>query len=239
MAAFQKAPEIIKGVMSNFDSLRQRVILFGSVMIGIFAGSTILTGIMRMIALFKELKGIIQATGIASAIMEAIATGGASIGVLALTMAAAAGVAAVTYYAINKALDSGSGGLKKVPGMKELLEEQEKIYGQLSGAGHPWLPNSSLGGASGQGGEPDPNSTLGRIAAATEKTAKNTDIQNQILGGGALAREALNRQTIGDLGRASGGRAKTAHGQRAIDEFARLVAVFENGGQNRMTRREV
>jgi hypothetical protein len=90
-------------------------------------------------------------------------------------------------------------------------------------------------------GQTSTNSLLTNIAANTKETAKNTatQLQNQILGGGALAKYGVNRQELADLNSASQGSGRLNH---VIETFGSAMAkiiydeIARSGG---FKRREV
>lgn len=243
VATIKNIPGFMKSVISAFNEFQNKLAITAGILTAIFMTGRIVAAINMITQAYVALATAIRTVGIAQVITDALITRGGSLAMLkglALKIGTGVAIAAGTYAMVDAAL----GGLGNLPGAtdftKQIQGDAKSMYDAFRGSeGKSANPIEGMINAAIAAIEGDQNNPgLGGAPQANylRQIAENTDplksIATQILGGGSLAKSAINRQDISDLrGRTGDWRQDIL---RALDDgIARAIA--ERG----MSRREV
>jgi tape measure domain-containing protein len=231
VAILQNMPAIIKGMSDAFGRamrfMEQHAAVFAGVLGGIFIGGSIVRGVGVLIDAFIKLRRAISAAGIASVIMEAIATGGKSLLKAGLALAAGAIAGVAIYKKIESMFDKPFGiDLAGLPGIGDIAKDQKDIYNTIKGE-DPAPIDQPAGGK---------NDYLAQIARSNERIAvaeeKQLDLQTLLSGGSTLAKNVTSEygrhRTLGGGG--------TTPLRRLFTQMADLIEASD-GAQSPLNQR--
>ena len=218
LAAIEKAPviasKVSKSMVDSFGAVAQSLGLVAAILGAIFLTGTIaniVAGVRLMITVISDMVMAIRAWGVAQMVTNAIATKGASL----LKDIATAGVAAAAGYALFKAIEAllpkmGEAAVAGL-GLDEIAKRAAEIKAGITGG------NVDLPADPGVTPQDNPltksmDKHLERIDRHTEKMAQ---VQQMILGGGAVTDAAFNAVNLSTL--TGGGR--SGHIGKALDQL--------------------
>lgn len=248
VAILERTPKTVTNLWKTFKdaftNIRTVLIETLAVLGGMFLAGPIVTGVVNLIKLFGILRKSIQAAGIASVIMEAVATGGASFAANAAGLAAGLATAAGIAVALDQLLPE----IKDISGgatVADLTKRVGEIMKDLKSGSAPTTTSASTSKPGDTGTPSRTTGILEDIKKASEHTAENTkkmsDIQDRVLGGGTLGSRGLSKEELGKAG-ASGSKHPAVHVAlmnlgKAIDQVMAGQTARAFGQQT--TRREI
>lgn len=194
------------GIVQQADAIRDAMIKVAAVMAGVFLAGPIIRGVVGLIKAFQALRAAIAAAGVASVVMEAVATGGASLVKAAVGLAAGAAAAAGIYAALDRIIPRiDESSFSRLPGIGEFTQAFEANKAKISELIQ--IPNQTQPAS-----EPQAQSQALRLAERTADASERmvqlqsqlVNMQRAVFGGGELARMGVAPAEIG------GGRAQRA-----------------------------
>ncbi|MBS1725358.1 MAG: hypothetical protein JST51_01460 [Armatimonadetes bacterium] len=228
VAVMKNMPLILLRVQNAFGAVGDRIAVIAAIAASVFLSGRIVAGITAIISAVRALTFAFTAGASAAELLNLIMTKGLDAANIAKYLATAAAVGAAAY-AGAKALFDSLPSIQDIPGMDKIMQDAGDIYN-----GYKKNPNgasdtlSAITDAIGAGLAPRSDIAASQTASNTAKMVelqqKQLDLQQTLLGGGAIAREQLSGVRVAAAAK-GGSRAQRKAMEAMADWFAEMSGM--------------